>query len=133
MLIIRTIILIAVVLLPVGCSTYQPRPLNTADLNKALSGFDKKDASQQATLLNHPRISPITIDFSKPLTAQELSVLAVLVSPDLKALRAKEGVANAQVFDTGLLPDPKLTYTYAKTLQNIPGLVNAYSYDLFWR
>ncbi|MHB1949624.1 MAG: TolC family protein, partial [Gammaproteobacteria bacterium] len=83
-------------------------------------------------LLNHPRISPITIDFSKPLTAQELSVLAVLVSPDLKALRAKEGVANAQVFDAGLLPDPKLTYTYAKTLQNIPGLVNAYSYDLFW-
>ncbi len=115
-----------------SCSTYQPRPLNAADLNKALSGFNKKVVVQQATLLNHPRIPPISINFSKPLNAQELSVLAVLVSPDLKALRAKEGVANAQVFDAGLLPDPKLTYTYAKTLQNIPGLVNAYSYDLFW-
>jgi outer membrane protein TolC len=124
--------LIMVAILPIGCSTYQPRPLNTADLNRALSGFNKKEVAQQANLLNHPRISAISINFSKPLTARELSVLAVLVSPDLKALRAKEGVANAQVFDAGLLPDPKLTYTYAKTLQNIPGLVNAYSYDLFW-
>ena len=126
------IVIFIVPFLFIGCSTYQPRPLNTADLNRALSGFNKKEVAQQANLLNHPRISPISINFSKPLTVQELSVLAVLVSPDLKALRAKEGVANAQVFDAGLLPDPKLTYTYAKTLQNIPGLVNAYSYDLFW-
>lgn len=132
MRIVRTILLIIINLLMASCSTYQSRPLNTADLNKALSGFNKKEVAQQATLLNHPRIPSVSINFSKPLTAQELSVLAVLVSPDLKALRAKEGVANAQVFDAGLLPDPKLSYTYAKTLQNIPGLVNAYSYDLFW-
>ncbi len=117
----RTIIFISFAVLSlIGCSTYQPRPLNTADLTRTLATPDKKQIAQQATLLNHPRISPIYIDFSKPLTPKELSVLAVLVSPDLKALRAKEGVANAQVFDAGLLPDPKLTYTYAKTLQNIP-------------
>jgi len=119
-------------LLLVGCSTYQPRPLNTVDLTKALATPDKKQIAQQATLLNHPRIPPINIDFSRPLTAKELSVLAVLASPDLKALRAKEGVANAQVFNAGLLPDPKLSYAYAWTLPTMAGLTNAYGYDLFW-
>ncbi len=133
MQLVRTIVFIIFIgFLPIGCSTYQPRPLNTVDLNRALATPDKAKIAQQATILNHPRIPPLSIDFSKPLTAQELSVLAVLMSPDLKALRAKEGVANAQVFDAGLLPDPKLTYTFAKTLQSIPGLVNAYSYDMFW-
>ncbi len=50
----------------------------------------------------------------------------------MKALRAKEGVADAQVFNTGLLPDPKLAYTYLWTIPPVPGYVNAYNYDLFW-
>lgn len=118
--------------LQAGCAVYHPRPLCTNDLNKALAMPDKKQMAYQATLLNHPRIPPLEINFSKPLTARELAVLAVIVSPDLKAFRAKNGVADAQVFSAGLLPDPKLTYTYLDTLQNNPALVNAYSYDLFY-
>ncbi len=48
-----------------GCTTYHPRPLNTEDLNKALATPDKKQIAKQATLLNHPRIPPSRIDFSK--------------------------------------------------------------------
>ena len=118
--------------LPMGCTMYHPRPLNTEDLNKALSTPDEKQIAKKATLINHPRIPPTRIDFSKPLTAKELAVLAVLISPDLKALRAKEGVADAQVFNAGLLPDPKLAYTYLWTVPPVPGAVNAYNYDLFW-
>lgn len=127
-----TIIFLMPALLLTGCQTYQPRPLNIADLNRVLVMPNKTQLARQATLLNHPRISPVSIDFSQPLTPKELAVLAVLTDPDLKALRAKEGVADAQVFDAGLLPDPKFSFNYAETVDSMPGLINPYSNDLLW-
>ena len=118
-------------LLLTSCSTYAPRPLNSADLMNALSQ-EKNKISQQATLLNHSRIPPIRIDFTKPLNAKELAVMAVLISPDLQAIRSKEGVAQAQVFNAGLLPDPQFAYTYARPLQSIAGLTNLYTYGINW-
>ncbi len=86
----------------------------------------------QAKDLCNPRIAATTLDFSKPLTADELSVIAVLVSPDLKAMRAREGVAAAQVFDSGLLSDPVLAAGLDHPTNNQPGLVNAYNLGLTW-
>jgi len=116
----------------VGCSTYHPRPLNTADLTKTLACFEQEQWVEQATLLNHPRIPPVKLDFSKPLKSRDLAVLGVLISPDLKALRAKEGVAKAQVFDAGLLPDPQFVFSFAHPTDKMQGIVNAYSLGLNW-
>lgn len=115
-----------------GCASYHARPLNNTDLSKALTSFNPEKISTQATLLRHPRIPCMKIDFSKPLTAKEIAVVTVLTSPDLIALRAKEGVATAQVFDAGLLPDPQLASTLELPLQPIPGVTTAYGIGLNW-
>jgi len=115
-----------------GCTTYQSRPLNAADLTKTLATPDQKQLVQQATLLNHPRIPSVPLDLSKPLTQHELAVIAVLISPDLKALREKEGVAKAQVFDAGLLPDPQLAYSFAHPQRPTTGIVNAIGLGINW-
>lgn len=49
------------------------------------------------------------IDLSRPLTPEQLAAIAVLGNPDLKALRTRAGVAEAQVFAAGLLPDPSFS------------------------
>jgi len=44
-----------------------------------------------------------------PLASDELAGLAVLGNPDLNAMRARAGLAEAQIFAAGLLPDPSLS------------------------
>ncbi len=77
-------------------------------------------------------MAPVTLDFSRPLTADELAVIAVLVNPDLKATRAKLGVAEAQVFEAGLLPDPTLAIGLDPPTSSQPGLVNAFNFGVSW-
>ena len=115
-----------------GCAGYAPSPLSSARLDASLTPPDPTTLAQEAQHLHHPRIAPIALDFSRPLTTDELAVIAVLVNPDLKALRAREGVADAQVFDAGLLPDPQLTIGLDRPTSNQPDLVNAYNLGLSW-
>ncbi|MGF6936754.1 cobalt-zinc-cadmium efflux system outer membrane protein [Paraburkholderia sp. UCT70] len=117
-----------------GCVTYQPKPLSEIPPlpDAVLSESDKTMLVSKAEQIRHPRIAPITLDFSRPLTGDELAVIAVLINPDLKALRAKEGVAEAQVFDAGLLPDPQLALGLSLPTSRQPGLVNAYNLGLNW-
>lgn len=48
------------------------------------------------------------IDLSSPISARALADLAVWTNPDLKSMRAEAGVATAQIFSAGLLPDPTI-------------------------
>ena len=116
----------------VGCAAYRPAPLTDRGLDEAIAAPDKKELAREAARLRHPRIQPVTLDFSKPLTPEELSVVAVLVNPDLKAVRAREGVADAQVFSAGLLPDPQLSAGLDHPISPTRGLVNAYNLALSW-
>jgi cobalt-zinc-cadmium efflux system outer membrane protein len=101
-------------------------------MDKALATPSQTQLAEQSTQLCHPRIAPIQLDFSKPLSADELAVIAVLVNPDLKAMRAQKGVADAQVFSAGLLPDPQLALGVDHPTSNQTGLVNAYNFGLSW-
>lgn len=65
------------------------------------------------------------IPVSQPLTLTEVGLLAVQNSPALKAIRAKRGVAQAQVIQAGLLPDPVLAGSYGVLLAG-PGFANAF-------
>ena len=42
-----------------------------------------------------------------------------MTNPDLQALRSKECVGSAQIFDAGLLSDPKLDVAFEKVLHQI--------------
>lgn len=72
-----------------------------AEVSRTLLG----DASQRVP----PWLLPQGIDLSKQLDADMLGLIAVIASPDLRALREQAGVADAQVFAAGLLPDPTIS------------------------
>lgn len=114
-------------LLLAGCETYRPAPLPQA-LAPAPS---QAQVARAVAALDHPRLAPMIIDFSRPLTPDELAVIAVVASPDLKAARAKARLADAQVFSVGLLPDPQVNLGYDFLLAG-PDSYDAYAGALIY-
>jgi len=74
--------------------------------------------------LDRTRPSGPPIPADRPLTPAELGLLAVQNSPDLRAARARRGMAQAQVIQAGLLPDPVLSGSYNVLLAG-PAFANA--------
>lgn len=111
-------------LLLTSCATYHAKPLTQAAINQHLQAPNTQALANEALKENK-----IKIDFSKPLTPEELSIIAVLNDPDLIALRSQEGVSQAQVFSAGLLPDPVFSPSYAYPLAG-SGTTDAYSFGL---
>ncbi len=91
-----------------GCVSYAPAPLK-GDAEAVLAQPDLGAAAVAAVVAAHPRLKPVPIDLSQPLSPDALGLIAVIANPDLKAARAKARVADAQVFAAGLLPDPVIT------------------------
>ena len=119
-----------VVLLLGGCASYQARPLSNRPplvsdplplVTKAMKHLPK-DAQRH-------RFDP-----SDGLDLTEIGTLAVVNNPDLKAQRAKLGVADAQVFSAQLLPDPQIAASLDRPMGSPTGLVDAWglglSYDI---
>ncbi len=70
-----------------GCETYAPLPLpEKPDL------LDRLPVPQPG----------------QPLDMDQVATIAVIYNPDLKSARFKSGVADAQVFQAGILPNPQL-------------------------
>jgi len=96
-----------------GCAGYQTQPLvSEAPLARDVAALDR----------TRPGAAPIPAD--RPLTPAEVGLLALHNSPDLRATRAQQGVAQAQVIEAGLLPDPVLSGSYSVLLGG-PGIANA--------
>ncbi len=93
-----------------GCSIYRPKPLpwqpNLAPAPTVIV---------PARDLGIPGLRPEPIDPSKGLTETNVATLAVLGNPRLRAVRRRDGVARAQLFAAGLLPDPVLSGGIAKS------------------
>ena len=97
-----------------GCADYRPQPL--ADHPALAPSVAALDRARPGNL------PPVPAD--RPLTLAEVGLLAVQNSPDLRATRAQLGVAQAQVIEAGLLPDPVLSGNYNFLLGG-PGTSNA--------
>jgi outer membrane protein TolC len=108
---LRTTICLAAAAALCGCAAYAPAPLD-GSADAVLAPPDLAVLSDQAAKLNHPRLAPMAIDLTRPLTPAELGLIAVVSNPDLKAARLKAKVADAQAFDAGLLPDPVLNGSF---------------------
>jgi outer membrane protein TolC len=119
-----------VLLLAAGCSTYHEKPLDSAAIDAALHPA-LAEVKVAAANLQHPLIPALTIDGRDGFTPDEIAVLSVIASPQLKALRAQRGVARAQLVQAGLLPNPQLGYTLDKPT-NDPGSTNGSSLGLSW-
>lgn len=118
-------------LLIAGCQSYTPAPLASAP--STLAPVDMAALSVAAGRIERPYLKPVAIDLARPLDGNAVATLVVLNSPDLKAARAKAGVAEAQIFAARLLPDPTLNIGASKVLSGpdpLADLVGALALDL---
>ncbi|MDB4882178.1 MAG: hypothetical protein JWL95_944 [Gemmatimonadetes bacterium] len=88
-----------------GCAVYHARPLGT----RATLPARIPDVVIDPRQMPLPELAAHTFDPSDGLDMTEVAMLAVVNNPDLAVARAAAGVAHAQAFAAGLLPDPKLS------------------------
>lgn len=105
-----------------SCATYSALPLGEGH---GASSVEQLTAPISAMPL--PALSTHRFDLSDGLDATEVAILAVANSPDLKVQRDALGLARAQAFAAGLLPDPQISITGDVPRGSDPTLTNAYS------
>src|ERR1035438_8169105 len=101
----------AFVLIGSGCPTYRSKPLDHASVDRALVPPAMDSVRVAAAQIRHPLLAPIVIDGRGGYTPNEIAAMVVIVSPELRALRDQRGVAEAQVVQAGVLPNPQLGYS----------------------
>lgn len=104
-----------------GCATYRPEPLS--DDPALLSAPALAVLAQNASAIRRPFLRPAAIDLGQPLDPNAVATLAVLSNPDLQAQRLRAGVADAQAFAAGLLPDPSFSLGVDKVLSGPDALL----------
>jgi outer membrane protein TolC len=97
-----------VCLLLTSCATYRPEPLTYhPDLQSNLG-----DLVVTADQFPLPELGTHRFDPRRPLGIDDVAIIAVANNPELRGIRSKIGVARAQVFAAGILPNPLFTLDY---------------------
>lgn len=112
--------LTGVLLLLGGCATYHAAPL-TADTPRPTS------LAMLTLPVDGQARQTQRVDPADGLNLTEVATLAALNSPQLKSARAQAGVAEAQLFAAGLLPDPQFSWGLDHPFSQGASLMNAFS------
>jgi outer membrane protein, heavy metal efflux system len=116
-----------------GCSHYQPKPLTDEAVQQQLQTPTVQQLTSQAAQIKHPLLKPVTFNLQDGLSPDEAAILAVLRNPELRAARDKRGIANAQLLQAGLLPNPTLSYNFAALNGGLDqGKVTGFGLGLAW-
>ena len=116
-----------------GCSLYHSQPLSDAAVGAALRSPSVEAVRIAAENFSHPLLKPLAIDGRDGFTPDEIALMTVVASPRLRAARDQRGVAQAQVVQAGLLPNPQLGYSFDQQHGNTaPDLINGQSFGLSW-
>jgi hypothetical protein len=87
----------------------------------------------KAQMIHHPLLRPVNFDLRDGLSPDEAAILAVIANPQLRALRDQKGLAQAQLIQAGILPNPKLSYSLDIPMAGaIEGTVKGYGLGLGW-
>jgi len=105
-----------------GCASYAPLPLGNGRGADSVAQLTASTKDMPIPVLASHRFDP-----SDGMDATEVAMLAVANSPDLKVRRDALGIARAQAFAAGLLPDPQLSITGDMPRSSGNGLTSAYS------
>lgn len=109
-----------------GCAVYHPLPLDQSRGPQHVSDVTVPAASMPTSMLRAYPFNP-----ANGLDVTEVAMLAVANDPQLKAQRDAAGIAHAQAYAAGLLPDPQLSYEHDRSAANSPpGTTNAYTAGL---
>lgn len=112
-----------------GCATWHALPLDEGRGVQHLG-----DITVSADTMALPPSSTHRFDPTDGLDVTEVAMLAVANSPELRLKRDELGIAHAQAFAAGLLPDPQIGIGIDHPTTSGQGLVNAFnlglSYDI---
>lgn len=120
----RVPVCIAAVLVA-GCATYHPLPLDSGRGPQRMA-----DIKVPATSMPTPVLRAYPFDAANGLDVTEVAMLAIANDPQLRAQRDAAGVAHAQAYAAGLLPDPQLGYEHDHPTGNPPGATDSYTAGL---
>ncbi|HEY4918656.1 MAG TPA: TolC family protein [Xanthobacteraceae bacterium] len=117
----RTGIMACALAVPLAaCAVYAPEPLaDRPDLRQSVAQL-----AVAADRLPLREVGSHRFDLRRPLDIDDVAMIAIAHNPDLKAARRRIGVAEAQVFAAGILPNPQLSLDYA-FLTGGPGTTDA--------
>lgn len=116
-----------------SCAHYLPVAIADAGSLTVLAPPVAAILSQRAQTIYRPYLKPVAVDLSAPLNPNEIAILAVLTNPDIKSMRARAGVSDAQVFAAGLLPDPVFSFGIDHILSGpdpVDNIAGALGFDL---
>ncbi|MEO6992541.1 MAG: TolC family protein [Lacunisphaera sp.] len=124
---------LAGLLLCAGCATYQRKPIDSPAVDAALAPPKPEAVRMAAAKFKHPLLAPMVIDGRDGFSPDEIALMVVIASPQLRALRDQRGVAEAQIVQAGILPNPQLGYALDRpTAHNAPGLIAGRNLGLSW-
>ncbi|MEQ1545332.1 TolC family protein [Methyloglobulus sp.] len=127
------LLLIATSCISSACTQYKPKALTELAVQQQLETPTPEQLSIQAAQIKHPLLKPIAFNIQDGLSPDEAGVLAVLRNPGLRAARDRHGIANAQLLQAGLLPNPILSYNFAALSGGLDqGKVTGYGVGLAW-
>lgn len=116
-----------------GCQAYQPRPLTPAAVQQALAPPLSDALTVRASELKHPLLPDLKLNLNDGLSPDEAAVLAVLLNPGLRAQRDRRQIAQAQLTQAGLLPNPQLAYSLdVPSAGQTQGTTTAFGLGLSW-
>ena len=113
-------------LLPGGCASYHREPL--APRNTSTSARSLERIRIDPSSMPLPELSAHRFDPADGLDSDEVAMLAVANNPDLKLARDDLGIARAQAYSAGLLPDPQLSVS--SDYPGAAGTTRAFNYGL---
>lgn len=119
---------VLVVLLGVlsGCATYAPKPLpDRVNLPQSAASITLDPARLPFRNLSSHIFNP-----ADGLDMDEVAMLAVTNNPQLRQARDALGIARAQSFAAGLLPDPQLGVTADHPTNGTAANTNAFNFNL---
>jgi cobalt-zinc-cadmium efflux system outer membrane protein len=120
-------------LLALGCQSYHAVPLNHSAIEHSLAQPTDHELTVQANQIRNPLLHPVELQPSEGLSPDEAAIMAVVVNPSLRAERDRRNIAQAELLQAGILPNPQLSYNYDwVTGGDTLGTVNAYGLGLNW-
>ena len=109
-----------------GCASYRAQPL----AERPDSARHLRSLRVDTARIPLPRLAAQRIDLDQPLPLAAVAALAVLDNPQLRLARDRLGVAQAQAFAAGLLPDPQFSTSRDFPRHSRGATSTAYGYGL---
>lgn len=114
-----------VVLAVTGCATYTPEPLP----EQVILQRSASDITVDSARLPFRGLAAHQFDPTDGLDMYEVAMLAVANNPQLRQARDALGIARAQSFAAGLLPDPQLGVTSDHATNGTSANTGAFSFN----